>query len=122
MLQMRILCILLCVSIVWAGEEGSTFEGEGGAGRGPRVSEHAQTSCKYEKSWPICSDDQWGQKCPSGCRMQGLIDDTSSDFNHRLDKIRKLLDVNENKYKKSKTITSQTVNSMKGNIADEHSK
>ncbi|XP_019377223.1 PREDICTED: fibrinogen alpha chain [Gavialis gangeticus] len=120
MLQMRILCVLLCVSIVWADEEGRTFEGEGGAGRGPRVSEHAQTSCKYEKSWPICSDDQWGQKCPSGCRMQGLVDDTSNDFNHRLDKIRKLLDVNENKYKKSKTITTQTINSMKGTIADDH--
>lgn len=48
--------------------------------------------------------------------MQGLVDDTNSDFNHRLDKIRKLLDDNENKYKKSKIITTETFNSMKGTL------
>ncbi|NWR74119.1 FIBA protein, partial [Centropus unirufus] len=98
------------------GEE-TTFE-KGGAGvRGPRIVEHmTQSTCQYEKNWPICADDDWGTKCPSGCRMQGLIDETDHDFNHRIDKIKKLLAENQNNYKKSNRIIVETINVLKPNL------
>lgn len=28
--------------------------------RGPRIVEHmSQSTCQYEKNWPICADDDW---------------------------------------------------------------
>ncbi|NXP43768.1 FIBA protein, partial [Heliornis fulica] len=95
----------------------STFE-KGGAGvRGPRIVEHmSQSSCQYEKNWPFCADDDWGTKCPSGCRMQGLIDETDQDYSHRIDKIKKLLSENQNNYKKSNQIIVDTISIQKPNL------
>lgn len=45
----------------------TTFEKEGAAGRGPRIVEHMhQSSCKYEKNWPMCVDDDWVSNEPRG--------------------------------------------------------
>ncbi|KFU88323.1 Fibrinogen alpha chain, partial [Chaetura pelagica] len=96
---------------------GTTFEKEGAGVRGPRIVEHmSQTTCQYEKNWPICADDDWGTKCPSGCRIQGLIDETQQDYSHRIDKIKKLLAENENNYKKSNRIVVETINTLKPNL------
>uniref|UniRef100_A0A8C3TXV0 Fibrinogen alpha/beta/gamma chain coiled coil domain-containing protein n=1 Tax=Catharus ustulatus TaxID=91951 RepID=A0A8C3TXV0_CATUS len=88
----------------------STFEQVGaGSGRGPRIVEHkSQSSCQSEKSWPFCADDDWGTKCPSGCRMQGLIDEKDQEFSRRIDRIKKLLSDNQNSYKKSNQIIVET--------------
>ncbi|NWV02473.1 FIBA protein, partial [Ptilonorhynchus violaceus] len=95
----------------------STFEKVGAGVRGPRIVEHmSQSTCQYEKNWPICADDDWGIKCPSGCRMQGLIDETDQDYSHRIDKIKKLLSDNQNNYKKSNQIIVETVNVLKPNL------
>ncbi|NXA11759.1 FIBA protein, partial [Sapayoa aenigma] len=95
----------------------STFEKVGGGVRGPRIVEHrSQSTCQYEKNWPICADDDWGTKCPSGCRMQGLIDETDQDYSRRIDKIRRLLADNQNNYKKSNQIIVETVNVLKPNL------
>nr|XP_006111615.1 fibrinogen alpha chain [Pelodiscus sinensis] len=118
MIPLRILCMWLCLSIAWATNDESTFLKEGGGVRGPRVMEHAsQSECKQDKGWPFCADDDWGHKCPSGCRMQGLIDETDKDFHHRIQRIRNLLLDNENKYKKSNVLTVETINFLKGNLA-----
>ncbi|KAM7168637.1 fibrinogen alpha chain [Macrochelys suwanniensis] len=118
MILLRILCTWLCLSVVWATTEESTFLKEGGGVRGPRVMEHGiQSECKQDKSWPFCADDDWGHKCPSGCRMQGLIDETDKDFHHRIQRIRNLLLDNENKYKKSNVLTVETITFLKGNLA-----
>ncbi|NXG56753.1 FIBA protein, partial [Hemiprocne comata] len=102
----------------WQAQDGATtFENKGGGARGPRIVEHmSQTTCQYEKNWSICADDDWGTKCPSGCRMQGLIDETEQDYSHRIDKIRKLLAENQNNYKKSNRIVVETINSLKPNL------
>ncbi|NXC38651.1 FIBA protein, partial [Penelope pileata] len=114
MISMRILCVLLCLNLAWAQDGESNFEKEGGGVRGPRIVEHMQQStCKYEKNWPICADDDWGTKCPSGCRMQGLIDDTDQDNSHRIDKIRQLLTDNQNTYKNSNRVIVETINIIK---------
>ncbi|NXA47419.1 FIBA protein, partial [Nothocercus julius] len=98
-----------------AGE--STFEQEGGGVRGPRVSlPMSPSACRSDKSWPICADDDWGTKCPSGCRMQGLIDETDQDYSHRIDKIKKLLADNQNNYKTSNRVIVETINILKPNL------
>ncbi|NXT78949.1 FIBA protein, partial [Zapornia atra] len=100
-----------------AQNEETAFEKMGGAGRGPRIVEHmSQSSCQYEKNWPICADDDWGTKCPSGCRMQGLIDETDQDYSHRIDKIKRLLAENQNSFKKSSQIVVDTINLQKPNL------
>ncbi|NWH90782.1 FIBA protein, partial [Aegithalos caudatus] len=95
----------------------STFEQVGAGVRGPRIVEHkSPSSCQSEKSWSICADDDWGTKCPSGCRMQGLIDEKDKEYSHRIDKIKKLLSDNQNNYKKSNQIIVETVNALKPNL------
>ncbi|NXJ08539.1 FIBA protein, partial [Odontophorus gujanensis] len=112
MIPARILCVLLCLNLAWAQEGETVFEKEGGAGRGPRIVEH-QSSCKYEKNWPICADDDRDTKCPSGCRMQGIIDDTNLDNNHRIDKIKQQLADSQNNYKTSNRVIVETINIIK---------
>uniref|UniRef100_A0A8C8AJL7 Fibrinogen alpha chain n=1 Tax=Otus sunia TaxID=257818 RepID=A0A8C8AJL7_9STRI len=93
------------------------FEKDGAGVRGPRIVEHmSQSTCQYEKNWPICADDDWGTKCPSGCRMQGLIDETDRDNGHRINKIKKLLAENQDNYKKSNRIIVETINVLKPNL------
>ncbi|NWH34575.1 FIBA protein, partial [Chloropsis hardwickii] len=95
----------------------TTFEQGGGGIRGPRIVEHkAQPSCHSEKSWTICVDDDWGTKCPSGCRMQGLINGKDQEFGKRIDKITKLLSHNQNNYKTSNEVIVETVNALKPNL------
>ncbi|XP_027491300.1 fibrinogen alpha chain [Corapipo altera] len=117
MIPLRILCVLLGLSIAWAQDGESTFEELGAGVRGPRIVEHmSQSTCQYEKNWPICADDDWGTKCPSGCRMQGLIDEMDQDYSRRIDKIKRLLADNQNNYKKSNQIIVETVNVLKPNL------
>ncbi|KAM6429505.1 fibrinogen alpha chain [Rhynochetos jubatus] len=117
MMSVRILCVLLCFNLAWAQDGESTFEKVGAGVRGPRIVEHmSQSTCHYEKNWPICADDDWGTKCPSGCRMQGLIDETDQDYSHRIDKIRKLITENQNNYKKSNQIIVETINVLKPSL------
>ncbi|XP_010146265.1 PREDICTED: fibrinogen alpha chain [Eurypyga helias] len=114
MMSVRILCVLLCLNLAWAQAGESNFEKVGAGVRGPRILEHmSQSTCQYEKNWPICADDDWGTKCPSGCRMQGLIDETDQDYSHRIEKIKKLITENQNNYKKSNQIIVETINVLK---------
>ncbi|NWU22731.1 FIBA protein, partial [Dyaphorophyia castanea] len=102
----------------WQAQDGkSTFEQAGAVGRGPRIVEHkSPSSCQTEKNWPLCVDDNWGPKCPSGCRMQGLITEKDRDYSKRIEKIKKLLSDNQNNYKKSNEIIVETVNLLKPNL------
>ncbi|NWZ01124.1 FIBA protein, partial [Loxia curvirostra] len=102
----------------WQAQDGKTAFEQGGAGvRGPRIVEHkSPSSCQSEKSWPFCADDDWGAKCPSGCRMQGLIEEKDQEFSQRIEKIKKLLSDNQNNYKKSNELIVETVNALKPNL------
>ncbi|NXN86741.1 FIBA protein, partial [Bombycilla garrulus] len=102
----------------WQAQGGeSTFEQIGAGVRGPRIVEHrSPSSCQSEKSWPLCADADWGTKCPSGCRMQGLIEEKDREFSDRIEKIKKLLSDNQGNYKKSNQIIVETVNALKPNL------
>uniref|UniRef100_A0A4W5L9G6 Fibrinogen alpha/beta/gamma chain coiled coil domain-containing protein n=1 Tax=Hucho hucho TaxID=62062 RepID=A0A4W5L9G6_9TELE len=69
--------------------------------RGTRPVEHGYKAdkCATERSWPFCSDDDWGPKCPSGCRIQGLVDKADHSLLKRIEKIRKLLDQSRAKHR-----------------------
>ncbi|KAK1175052.1 fibrinogen alpha chain-like [Acipenser oxyrinchus oxyrinchus] len=107
MRQLHLLCCLLGVFIT-AWSKDISFE-DIAQGRGPRVVEQGHKSeCVTEKEWPACIDDDWGPKCPSGCRIQGLLSQTDQDIAQRIDTIRKFLEENRNRYKSTDLFSKQT--------------
>ncbi|KAM4807687.1 fibrinogen alpha chain [Rhinophrynus dorsalis] len=118
MRRATLITLLLCLAgTVWSDEESKGFEEEGGAVRGPRIMEHKSDSdCKQEKNWPICADEDWGPKCPSGCRIQGLTDNTDKDFGKRIDVIKQKLKDGESTYKSIDVRTKETYELIKDNL------
>ncbi|XP_029283125.1 LOW QUALITY PROTEIN: fibrinogen alpha chain [Cottoperca gobio] len=86
--------------------------------RGARPVEQGTRSekCASEKEWPFCTDDQWGSKCPSGCRIQGLIDKFDNDALKKIEKIRSLLDQYKTKTAPADQVTKQTYEYVKDKL------
>nr|XP_023646643.1 fibrinogen alpha chain [Paramormyrops kingsleyae] len=78
--------------------------------RGNRPVEHAYKSeaCTTEKNWPFCTDEDWGPKCPSGCRINGILDQTDRELLSKIDKIRRFLEENRRNYKTTDQVSKQT--------------
>ncbi|OCT99683.1 fibrinogen alpha chain [Xenopus laevis] len=114
-----LITLLLCFAgSVWSEEEEGGIESQGGSIRGPRISESkAEADCKQEKNWPICSDEDWGPKCPSGCRIQGLTDKTDKEFGKRIETIKQKLKDGEFSHKSIDVQTKQTYEILKNNLA-----
>ncbi|XP_075716441.1 fibrinogen alpha chain [Rhinoderma darwinii] len=114
-LKATLVTLLLClVSTAWSEE---TFEDTGATGRGPRILEQkADAGCKQETNWQVCADDDWGPKCPSGCRIQGLSDKTDKEFNKRIDVIKKKLKDGETSYETIDIRTKETYKQIKDNL------
>ncbi|MCP6508262.1 hypothetical protein NL478_26205, partial [Klebsiella pneumoniae] len=88
--------------------------------RGPRVVDKPLLHCK-ESDWPFCSDDDWNHKCPSGCRMKGLIDEVNQDFTSRINKLKNsLLDFQKNN-KDSNSLTRNIMEYLRGDFANGNS-
>ncbi|KAJ0055516.1 hypothetical protein NL108_005392, partial [Boleophthalmus pectinirostris] len=49
-----------------------------------------------------------GPKCPSGCRIQGLLEQYDHDFLKRIERIRDVLDQNKAKHRNAEQVTRQT--------------
>ncbi|KAK7162140.1 hypothetical protein R3I94_004705 [Phoxinus phoxinus] len=78
--------------------------------RGARPIEHgykAQDTCQT-KEWPMCTDDDWGSKCPSGCRVQGLMDKADHDILKKIERIRSLLDEGRKLYRSADQVSKTT--------------
>ncbi|XP_004685265.1 PREDICTED: fibrinogen alpha chain [Condylura cristata] len=119
MFSARIFCLVLSVvGTVWAAEgvEGD-FLAEGGGVRGPRVSEKLASSCK-DADWPFCSDDDWSSKCPSGCRMKGLIDEVNQDFTNRIKKLQNSMLDYQKHNKDSSSVTRNIMEILRGDFAN----
>ncbi|XP_018611791.1 fibrinogen alpha chain [Scleropages formosus] len=101
----RSLCLLLLL-VSSAQLEPSPTVGP----RGNRPVEHGYKSetCAKEKQWPFCSDEDWGPKCPSGCRIQGLLDKADQQLTIKIDRIRKFLEDNRKHYKNTDQFAKQT--------------
>ncbi|XP_028998792.1 fibrinogen alpha chain-like [Betta splendens] len=83
--------------------------------RGARPVEPATRSekCATEKEWPFCTDDDWGYKCPSGCRIQGLMDKYEHSLLKKIAHIRSLLDQNKAKHRSADQVSKQTYDYLK---------
>ncbi|XP_037352157.1 fibrinogen alpha chain [Talpa occidentalis] len=119
MFSARIFCLVLSVmGTVWAAEgEKDEFSEGGGAVRGPRVMEKQHSTCK-DADWPFCSDDEWNSKCPSGCRMKGLIDEVNQDFTNRINKLKNSLFDYQKSNKDSNSLTRNIMEILRGDFAD----
>ncbi|XP_038647968.1 fibrinogen alpha chain-like [Scyliorhinus canicula] len=81
------------------------------APRGPRPVEtrderHGQCA---EDDWPTCTDSDLGPKCPSGCRMQGLIDTTAAQNDDRVKAIRELLEKYSGSFERNNNTVFETI-------------
>uniref|UniRef100_A0A8C0JMD4 Fibrinogen alpha/beta/gamma chain coiled coil domain-containing protein n=1 Tax=Canis lupus dingo TaxID=286419 RepID=A0A8C0JMD4_CANLU len=92
------------------------FIAEGGGVRGPRIVERQQSACK-ETDWPFCSDEDWNYKCPSGCRMKGLIDEVNQDFTNRINKLKNSLFDYQKNNKDSSSLTTNIMELVRGDFA-----
>ncbi|XP_070241731.1 fibrinogen alpha chain [Bos mutus] len=118
MFSVRDLCLVLSLVGTEDGSDPASgdFLAEGGGVRGPRLVERQQSACK-ETGWPFCSDEDWNTKCPSGCRMKGLIDEVDQDFTSRINKLRDSLFNYQKNNKDSNTLTKNIVELMRGDFA-----
>ncbi|XP_032104506.1 fibrinogen alpha chain [Sapajus apella] len=118
MFSMRIVCLVLSVvGTAWTTDTGEDdFLAAGGGVRGPRVVEKQQSVCR-DSDWPFCSDEDWNYRCPSGCRMKGLIDEVNQDFTNRINKLRNSLFDYQKNNKDSNSLTRNIMEILRGDFA-----
>ncbi|XP_019684378.1 fibrinogen alpha chain [Felis catus] len=118
MFSLKIFCLALSVvGTVWTGDvQEGEFIAEGGGVRGPRIVEGHHSVCK-ETDWPFCSDEDWNYKCPSGCRMKGLIDEVNQDFTNRINKLKNSLFDYQKNNKDSSLLTGNVMELVRGDFA-----
>ncbi|XP_057583824.1 fibrinogen alpha chain [Hippopotamus amphibius kiboko] len=123
MLSVRVVCLVLSVvgGVQAADKAEGEFIAEGGGVRGPRIVDKPQSACK-ESGWPFCSDEDWNYKCPSGCRMKGLIDEVNQDFTNRINKLKNSLFDYQKNNKDSNTLTRNIVDILRGDFASANNK
>ncbi|XP_073722279.1 fibrinogen alpha chain isoform X2 [Misgurnus anguillicaudatus] len=51
--------------------------------------------CPIRLTYPLCSDDEMEAKCPSGCRLEGLIDAADENIHKRVKNICEMIQQNE---------------------------
>ncbi|XP_077445699.1 fibrinogen alpha chain [Stigmatopora argus] len=85
-------------------------------GARPVVPNTRSEKCATEKEWPFCTDDDWGPKCPSGCRIQGLMEHKDHSLLKKIEKIRNLLEQNQVGQHKADQVTKQTYDYLKGEL------
>ncbi|XP_031158490.1 fibrinogen alpha chain isoform X2 [Sander lucioperca] len=86
--------------------------------RGARPVEQGTRSetCATQREWPFCSDDEWGSKCPSGCRILGMINKYDHSALKKIEKIRSLLDLNKAKHRSADQVSKQTYDYLKDKL------
>ncbi|XP_004394314.1 PREDICTED: fibrinogen alpha chain [Odobenus rosmarus divergens] len=118
MFSVKIFCLVTSVvGTVWTTViKEDEFIAEGGGVRGPRLVERQQSACK-ETDWPFCADEDWNYRCPSGCRMKGLIDEVNQDFTNRINKLKNSLFDYQKNNKDSSSLTGNIMELVRGDFA-----
>ncbi|XP_004772068.1 fibrinogen alpha chain [Mustela putorius furo] len=118
MFSVKNFCLVLSVvGTVWTTNvKESEFIAEGAVARGPRIVERQQSTCK-ETDWPFCADEDWNYRCPSGCRMKGLIDEVNQDFTNRINKLKNSLFDYQKNNKDSNSLTGNVMELVRGDFA-----
>ncbi|XP_060922662.1 fibrinogen alpha chain [Limanda limanda] len=109
---MKPLQVLVCLGLVCVVASTSVDP------RGARPVEAGTRSdkCATQKEWPFCTDDDWGHKCPSGCRIQGLMDKYDHSMMKKVEKIRSILDENRVKHRSTDQVSKQTYDYLKDKL------
>ncbi|XP_078069079.1 uncharacterized protein LOC144493662 [Mustelus asterias] len=84
--------------------------------RGPRPIENRdrfKSKQCLEKEWQICSDEDWGPKCPSGCRLQGLMNTENQKSADRINDIRRMLELYSASFGKTHITVNEAVNRIR---------
>ncbi|XP_049325728.1 fibrinogen alpha chain-like [Astyanax mexicanus] len=105
--------LYLCVVISSALSQNEESPGLGPRGARPIEHGYKADKCATEKEWPICTDEDWGRKCPSGCRIQGLLDTTDHELLSKIQKIRKLLDEGKKMHRSADQVSKETYNYLR---------
>ncbi|KAG7255402.1 hypothetical protein CRUP_035710 [Coryphaenoides rupestris] len=86
--------------------------------RGPRPVEHGHQpdKCATQNEWAFCSDEDWGPKCPSGCRVLGLMDKHDHEILTKINHIRTLLEKNQAQHVSTERLTKQTYDYLKDRL------
>ncbi|XP_061664966.1 fibrinogen alpha chain-like isoform X1 [Syngnathoides biaculeatus] len=82
-------------------------------GARPVVPNTRSDKCATQKEWPFCTDDDWGPKCPSGCRIQGLMDHQDHSLLKKIEKIRALVGQQQVGHRSADQATKQTYEFLK---------
>ncbi|XP_047444082.1 fibrinogen alpha chain [Mugil cephalus] len=77
-------------------------------------------SCGAKSDVPLCADDDWVSKCPSGCRLQGLISRVESEVERKLRKVCKTAETFEVAAEKSMNATTHIYNSNRRVIVNRY--
>ncbi|XP_043918367.1 fibrinogen alpha chain [Protopterus annectens] len=124
-LRLQALALLLCfVAVVELQSPSGDDDNDDRPDLGPRgnrpvlpgVASQKSGQCLQAQDLPPCTDQDWGKRCPSGCRVQGLINKADREYEDRIDKLRKLLNDNQNIYKTASQITKETYDAIKNNL------
>ncbi|XP_077401503.1 fibrinogen alpha chain-like isoform X1 [Vanacampus margaritifer] len=103
--------LLACLGLLCA--IASLASGLDPRGARPVVPNTRSEKCATEKEWPFCTDDDWGPKCPSGCRIQGLMDFQDHSLLKKIEKIRSLVEQNQLGHRSADQVTKQTYDYLK---------
>lgn len=76
-------------------------QNEDGRRSASRTSLNRMRQCSVRSQPSLCSDDDWVSKCPSGCRLQGLISEMGSDMESKLQMFCEKAKIHENALEKS---------------------
>ncbi|XP_044039857.1 uncharacterized protein LOC122870120 isoform X2 [Siniperca chuatsi] len=108
---MERLNLLVCLGLICVASALATVVDP----RGARPVEQGTRAdkCATQREWPFCTDDEWGSKCPSGCRIQGLMDKYDHSLLKKIEKIRSLLDQNRVKHRSTDQVSKQTYDFLK---------
>ncbi|XP_069782770.1 fibrinogen alpha chain-like isoform X2 [Narcine bancroftii] len=74
-----------------------------------------QTTCT-EKKWSACTDDDWGPKCPSGCRLEGLVRVKNLQNNERAQEIGRMLEDYSRMFGSTQITLTEAVNSIRQSL------
>ncbi|XP_036407145.1 fibrinogen alpha chain [Megalops cyprinoides] len=105
---MRFVHLFCCFVVLLSSAYSQDADGIlGPRGNRPVEQGYKSEGCATEKAWPVCTDEDWGPKCPSGCRIAGLIDEADKELAAKIDKIRKFLEESRRHYRSTDQATKQ---------------
>ncbi|XP_041840566.1 fibrinogen alpha chain isoform X2 [Melanotaenia boesemani] len=76
--------------------------------------------CSAKSHIPLCLDDDWVSKCPSGCRLQGLISQMESDVERKVWTICKMAKMYEDVAEKAMSVMTHIYNSNRRVIVNRY--